>query len=180
MVRSNTYYSLQTESSAPVNEVSVATPVTALANEIPINYTEHIYPSVPYPVYVFLDESGKMTYRVMLERSAGYKKERGYVQATMSIMNRKLCINFNENDPFVSLSQEPFGEITATEPDEEKIVGLQKVFGKTGVYQRLSTGELFVYGHYPSGEDRFYMADSNGNMIRGTLPIDIVVSEVSQ
>ncbi len=176
----NTYYCLETEAEEAKNLASVAKPVKAMSEEIPVNYTELIYPSLPYPVYGFIGENGKMNYRVMLEKSIRGKKFRGFVQATQTIRNRKISIDYDEDSPFISEKDERFGEIIATEPAEEQIAGLQKVFGRTGVYQRTAGNEFYAYGHYPNGDDSFFMADKNGNMIKGTLPLGKTVSEFKE
>ena len=173
--RNKEYYDLTEENKETIYKVKESVPVKALASEVPINYTELVLPNVGFPVYVFMDNNGKLNYRVMIERTTNNTKERGYVTAKNVFKNKTIGIDYDQDAEFVNVEAENYGEIIATEPDEDKVIGMQKVFGKKGVYEKTTPDgkkEYYVYGHYVNGDDSFFMADKEGNMIKGTLPIE--------
>lgn len=142
--------------------------------KIPIQYTEIQYPYMEYPVYAFMDTNGVIQYRVYAERIQNNEEERGYLVSTQAIENMRIQMKYDEKSAFIRLEDEPFGIITAENAPDEKTIGLMKEYGKTGTYYRNTNGgtkEYYVYGHYKDEPSEFYLADSTGTMIPGTLPL---------
>lgn len=151
-------------------------PCAAPSDNIPIQYTEIRYPNIDYPIYVFMDNNGHAKYRIYISRSEDGQSSSGYIQAQQAITNLKIHFDFDENDDFVDVSSEPFGEIELTDAPEELTVSLVKEYGLVGTYYRINNAgikEYYVFGHYPNSEDEFYIADFNGHMVPGTLPVSI-------
>lgn len=153
-----------------------AVPCAAPAGTIPLQYTEVRYPNIEYPIYIFMDTNGSARYRIYVSKDTGGKAVSGYVQAQQAIANMKIRFDFDVNGDFVDPLSEPFGEIAPADAPEELAGSLVKEYGLVGTYYRVNDKgikEYYVYGHYPNSEDEFYLADSSGHMIPGTLPVAI-------
>lgn len=152
-------------------------PVAAPAQEIPDQYTEIKYPYLDFPVYVYMNSEGKAQYRVYLERLSNGSTESGFVKASQSIRNMKISMDYDTGDMFIRTADEDFGTIIQVNAPADLQGDLIKEFSAVGTYYLINASgnmEYYVYGHYPnSTTDDFYLADNNGIMIPGTLPVSI-------
>ena len=145
------------------------------SSKLPVSYTEVNYPYIDYPLYVFIDSNGSTQYRAFVIRKAkNGSVEEGFIPVEQKMKNMKMTVRYNEDTAFVDPDQEPYGIIEQVDADNDKVNGLIKEFGMTGVYYRTDDKgekEYFVYGHYQGRENSFFLADNNGEMIPGTLPL---------
>lgn len=159
----------------PVSNTLVnGTNLVSEAPQTPLQYTKVKYPYFDKPVYVFMNENGELQYRVCIERVIEKKKVYGFVPAATELFNQNLTMVYDENAEFINITEESFGEIEPVNAPESLTKSLMKEYGKTGVYYKINrkgNKEYFVYGHYKNGKNNFFIADTLGNMIPGTLPI---------
>ena len=144
-------------------------------NEVPLNYTEITNPLLTVPLYAFVDQDGNTQYRLYVERKNNNAIEYGFIRAKQSIVNLNIKIDYDINSEFVDISKEQYGTIVPEEAPDDKIHDLISVFGYNGLYYGVNnnTKEYYIYGHYKNSKSAFYLADKNGNMIPGTLPVNI-------
>lgn len=144
-------------------------------SNLPVSYTEVNYPYIDYPLYVFIDSNGSTQYRAfVIRKTKSGTVEEGFIPVEQKMKNMKMTVHYNEDATFVDPDQEPYGIIEQIDADNDKVNGLIKEFGMTGVYYRTNDNgekEYFVYGHYQGRENSFFLADNNGKMIPGTLPL---------
>ena len=141
---------------------------------IPREYTEIQYPYLEYPLYVFLDEYGTANYRVSAERVRNGQKETGFLEATQTIRNLKMTVEYDEDGAFVDIQKEPFGKITLVNAPENETQSLNKAYGIAGTYYIVKSNgekEYYVYGHYENGMNAFFLAGEDGTFIPGSLPL---------
>lgn len=165
----NTNVSAQSSS----NNSFVSKVVDFVPDSVPLNYTVMQYSYCNYPVYVFIDESGQMQYRVLIYRHSPQESVYGFVPATLKLTGTDLSMVFDIESEFISLSNEQFGALELEDAPVDESVGLTIIYGKKGVYLRNSTigTEYILYGHYPNSKSAFYLGDKDGNPIPGTLSI---------
>lgn len=148
---------------------------TSLRSATPIHFTELNLPYADYPVYAFIDEEGRMQYRVYVRRvSESGRDEFGFVRAEVKFNGTSFDFILDSEYTFIAPGDERYGVITAVNAPAALVSGLKKDFSREGVYYRQGSNgnkEYYVYGHYPNGEDGFYLADSSGVMIPGTLSV---------
>lgn len=157
-----------------VNNI-ITTEDNIIASDIPVNYTEMQIPFSKYPVYAFINDQGKTEYRVYAVKHSENGSRNGFVRADVSFENGKIRVIYDLETPFVEYDSEKFGEIEAVDPPANITSGLIKVYGKTGLYMMYKKNQekqYIIYGHYPGGENEFYLADKKAQMIKGTFPIE--------
>ena len=143
--------------------------------EIPVNYTEIIYPGMELPIYTFISEDGSSQYRMYVERETNGIISKGYIKAKQKLDGLKIKYDYDINSKFIDIKSEKFGEITPVDASTEITGDLVKVFGYTGLYYNQNNGnkEYYIYGYYMNREPGFFIANSSGSMIPGTLPVEI-------
>lgn len=158
-----------------INNKSTSTLVKASANNIPLNYTEINSPLLDVPIYAFVDQEGKTQYRLCVERKNNNTVEYGFIKTLQRIVNLNIQYEYDINSEFIDTEKENYGTITPEVAPDDKIQDLISGFGYTGLYYKTNNGlkEYYIYGHYKNNKSAFYLADENGNMIPGTLPVEI-------
>lgn len=147
---------------------------------LPVGYTEVNYPYLDYPLYVFLDRNGATQYRIYVKKTEDGIEAEGFIPVEQKMKNMKMTVQYDENAAYIDPEQEPYGTIELVDATDEETNGLIKEFGTIGTYYRTNDKgqkEYFVYGHYPNRENSFFIADNDGKMIPGTLPLTNIWQE---
>ena len=155
----------------PLNE-----PMAASLRQIPPSYTPMDVIGYEYPIYSFLDETGKYQHRVFIRRSVSSTSSLyGFVPASFSVADGNITLSFDPAASFVDLSKEPFAQLSLCEYPDTLPAGMNRIYGKPGLYARVTESgkrEYLIYGKYPyDTECHFFLADDNGNMVAGTMPV---------
>ena len=110
-----------------------------------------------------------------VERETNGIISKGYIKAEQKLDGLKIKYDYDINSKFIDIKSEKFGEITPVDASTEITGDLVKVFGYTGLYYNQNNGnkEYYIYGYYMNREPGFFIANSSGSMIPGTLPVEI-------
>ena len=153
--------------------------IKAETKEIPVNYTEINYPGMNIPIYTFFDEAGSAQYRLFAEREINGETVKGYIAARQVLEGMIIKYDYDLESDFVDTAKENYGHITPLDASTDITGDLIKVYGYTGLYyyQNDDVKEYYIYGFYPGHEPGFFIANSSGNMIPGTIPVDLTEKE---
>ena len=161
------------------NDKSYSRLIKADTKDIPINYTEINYPGMDIPIYTYIADDGTSQYRLYVERETNGTVYKGYISAKQAMDGLKIVYDYDIDSEFIDLRSEKYGIITPMDAPNDITGDLIKVFGYTGLYyiQNNDNKEYYIYGYYDNREPGFFIANSTGNMIPGTLPIDLFSKE---
>lgn len=174
--KAKTDYSMSLKSTKILTDSESLSIVTDKTAVVPVNYTMMVFPMLPYPVYGFVNSRNQTEYRVYAMKESQGSVTYGMLKAIPVMKGTQISFDIDESTEPLQPADEKFGNIIVKDAPANRTYGLEKVYGRTGVYQINSTengAPVYVcYGNYEGWDEGFFLADSSGKPYPGIFRLD--------